>query len=71
MIKQLTFQLIEKVIRAFNDHQQIMVRKTDGKLLGPGHIMIMYGEVAFRMQIKDTNESHFVRIEDIDKIIVK
>lgn len=71
MIKQLAIQPIEKVIRAFNDHQQITVRKTNGQLLGPGHIMIMYGEVAFRMQLKDTNESHFVRIEEIDEIMVK
>jgi hypothetical protein len=63
-----TFPL-ETAIRAFHQHLRITLKLTNGKSIGPGHIIIMYGDVAFRMQEEKSNESHFVRIDDVEQIL--
>jgi hypothetical protein len=60
---------LETAIRAFNQHLPITVKFPDGKHVGPGHIIIMYGDVAFRMQEEKSQESHFIRIADVDEIV--
>lgn len=69
MIEEIVSDPLENVLHAFTDHLLISVRKHSGTLLGPGYIMIMYGEIAFRFQVNESNESHFVRMEEISDII--
>jgi hypothetical protein len=71
MIAHLVSDRMEKAVVAFNDHQVIRVVKKNGQLVGPGHIMIMYGEVAFRMQLISVNESCFIRMEEISEILTE
>lgn len=60
---------LETAIRAFNQHLPVTVKLTNGKHIGPGHIIIMYGDVAFRMQEEKSNDSHFVRIAEVEDIL--
>jgi hypothetical protein len=69
MIKEVESHSRDHVIQAFNDHLPIVVRKVNGQVFGPGYIVIMYGEIAFRMQLRDTNDSFFIRMEDIQEIV--
>ena len=62
---------LETAIRAFHQHLTITIKLTNGKVIGPGHIVIMYGDVAFRMQEEKSNESHFIRIDDVEEIVTK
>jgi hypothetical protein len=62
---------LEQALKAFTYHEAISVRKKDGQCIAPGYIMIMYGDVAFRMQSKSPGlDSYFVSICDIDEILV-
>jgi hypothetical protein len=62
---------LEQALKAFTYHKAISVRKKDGQFIGSGYIMIMYGDIAFRMQGKAPDlDSHFVSIADIDEILV-
>jgi hypothetical protein len=62
---------LEQALKAFTYHAAISVRKKDGQLIAPGYIMIMYGDLAFRMQAKSPGvDSHFVSIADIEEILV-
>jgi hypothetical protein len=74
MFKTSTFALakinVKQISEAFTSHLPITVRKTNGEIIGPGFIAIMYGSVAFRMYPKTTGDmSHFVRIEEVAEII--
>jgi hypothetical protein len=69
MVKQNEPCSLDLVTQAFNDHLLIVVRKVNGQVFGPGHIVIMYGEIAFRMKLCDTNDSFFIRIEEIEEIL--
>jgi hypothetical protein len=70
MIKEIVSDPLQNVLQAFTDHLLISVRKQSGTVLGPGYIMIMYGEIAFRFQVNESNESHFIRMEEIGDIII-
>jgi hypothetical protein len=63
-----TFPL-ETAIQAFHQQLPITVKLNSGKSIGPGHIVIMYGDVAFRMQEEKSNDSHFVRVNDVEMIV--
>jgi hypothetical protein len=60
---------LETAIRAFHQHIPITVKLASGKHIGPGHIVIMYGDVAFRMQEEKSPESHFIRIDEVEDIV--
>ena len=65
-------QVLESTTRAFTNHSLVKVKKSNGEVLGPGYIAIMYGDVAFRMYSKNVNEgSHFVRIEEIADLLLE
>ena len=62
---------LEQALKAFTYHEAVSVRKKDGQCIAPGYIMIMYGDVAFRMQSKSPSlDSYFVSISDIEEILV-
>lgn len=61
---------LEKANHAFTGHKLIRILKTNGQLLEPGFITIMYGDVAFRVQPSYVDhDSQFVRMDDIQDII--
>ena len=63
--------LLSLAHHAFEDRALIRVKKSNGIVLGPGYIAIMYGQVAFRLYPKDVTEgSHFVRLEDVVEVLV-
>jgi hypothetical protein len=68
MIKEVESHSLDRAIQAFNDHLPITVRKMNGEVFGPGYIMIMYGEIAFRIQLENVNDSFFIRTEEIAEI---
>ena len=60
----------EKAYQAFTDHKLVRILKTNEQLLEPGYIIIMYGDVAFRIQPKYLqHDSLFVRLSDIKDIL--
>jgi hypothetical protein len=66
-----TTPTLEQALKAFTYHEAVSIRKKDGQQMAPGYIMIMYGDVAFRMQSKAPGlDSYFVSICDIDEIVV-
>lgn len=63
---------LEQVLKAFTYHQPVSITKKDGVHLAEGYVLIMYGDVAFRMQdISPGNDSHFVSVSEIDEISVR
>ena len=72
MAKAATSELttLQATLNAFSGHALIRVKKTNGELLGPGYIAIMYGQVAFRIYPKDiARGSHFIRMEEVSEIL--
>ena len=64
-----TFPAI-KAIQAFTHRKLVRIKKVNGKLLEPGYIIIMYGDIAFRMQPKrSSHESQFIRMAEIKDIL--
>ena len=62
---------LEQALKAFTHHELVSIRKKDGQCISPGYILIMYGDVAFRMQSASPElDSHFVSISDIEEIQV-
>jgi hypothetical protein len=62
---------LEQALKAFTHHKLVSIRKKDGQRISPGYILIMYGDVAFRMQSASPElNSHFVSICDIEEIRV-
>jgi hypothetical protein len=60
---------LEKAQEAFTSRRAIRIRTLDGQLLETGYIMIMYGDVAFRIQPELAyHESQFVRLSEIADI---
>ena len=69
-MKELHLHPIEKANEAFAGHKLIQIRKTNGQLMEPGFITIMYGDVAFRVQPSFMkHDSVFIRLDDIQEII--
>jgi hypothetical protein len=62
--------VLEQVLKAFTYHQPITITKKDGKNLERGYIMIMYGNVGFRIQCAGDPASHFVSLAEIDSVSV-
>jgi hypothetical protein len=61
---------VKFIQEAFHKHSLIKIRKTNGQIIGPGHIAIMYGEVAFRLYSEPVSQgSHFLRIEEIAELL--
>lgn len=59
-----------KAIQAFTHRKLIRIKKINGKLLEPGYIIIMYGDIAFRMQPRHSgHESLFIRMAEIKDIL--
>lgn len=55
--------VLTQALKAFICNESISVRKKDGLTIPRGHIAIMYGEVAFRIQsIPPDLDSYFVSI---------
>lgn len=71
-MKNATTPALEQALKAFTYHQPVSLTKKDGEHIGEGYILIMYGDVAFRMQdVSPERDSHFVSICDIDEISVR
>ena len=69
-MKNLVTSALEQALKAFTDHELVSIRKKDGQYISPGYILIMYGDVAFRMQSKSPDRSsHFVSISEIEEIV--
>jgi len=63
---------LSKAIEAFTDHKLIRIQMINGKLLEPGYIIIMYGEIAFRIQPRhESHESQFIRMAEIKDILLE
>ncbi len=63
---------LEKIHKAFADHKTIKIRKNNGQVLEPGYVMIMYGDIAFRIQPKQVrHESHFIRMDEVRDVVVE
>jgi hypothetical protein len=63
--------LLEQALKAFTYHQPVSLTKKNGERIGEGYILIMYGDVAFRMQdASPGRNSHFVSLCDIAEISV-
>jgi hypothetical protein len=58
----------ETALRAFAEHFPITIKLTDGKAIGPGYIVMMYGDIAFRMQ-EENDSSHFVRVSEVNELV--
>ena len=64
--------ILEQALRAFTYHYAVKLIKTDGQQIAEGYILIMYGDVAFRIQdLSPGRESHFVSVCDIDQITIR
>lgn len=61
----------QTAMRAFSTNKPIIIKLKNGDTLGPGNIMIMYGQVAFRIKLKVSNDSHFVSVSDVDEINIQ
>jgi hypothetical protein len=62
----------DKAMRAFTNRKLVRIRKLNGKLLEPGYIIIMYGDIAFRMQPRRSgHESQFIRMAEIKDIVIE
>jgi hypothetical protein len=60
----------EKAYQAFADHKLVRILKHNDQLLEPGYIIIMYGDIAFRIQPKYLqHDSFFVRLAEIKDIL--
>jgi hypothetical protein len=71
MIKKTT-PILEQALKAFTYHHAVTLTKTDGQQIAEGYILIMYGDVAFRIQdIPPGRDSHFVSVSDIDQITIR
>jgi hypothetical protein len=71
-MNQVTTYPLNRAIEAFTDHKMVSIQMADGKLLEPGYIIIMYGEIAFRIQpLQQSHESQFVRMSEIKDIILE
>jgi hypothetical protein len=63
---------LELALKAFTFHQPVSLKKKNGEFISEGYILIMYGDVAFRMQdLSPNRDSHFVTISDIEEISVR
>lgn len=70
-MKKVQTYALEKALKAFTYHQAVRIKKKDGEPIETGYIMIMYGDLAFRMQPKkDRGESQLVSISEIEEILV-
>jgi hypothetical protein len=60
---------LAKAQEAFSKRQLIRVLKTNGQILEAGHIIIMYGDVAFRIQPElEDHDSQFIRVSEVSDI---
>lgn len=70
-MKRPTTPALEEALKAFTYHQRVSLTKKNGEHLGEGYILMMYGDVAFRMQdASPGHESHFVSVCDIAEISI-
>lgn len=71
-MKRNTTPPLEQVLKAFTYHQLVSITKRDGERLAEGYILIMYGDVAFRIQnVSEDGASHFVSVAEIEEISVR
>jgi len=58
------------VMDAFHKHTLVKIRTKQGKVIGPGYIAIMYGEVAFRLYSEPVNHgSYFLGVEEEAEVL--
>jgi hypothetical protein len=71
-MKNASRHALEQALKAFTYHQPVSLTKKNGEHISEGFILIMYGDVAFRMQdIASGRDSHFVSISEIEEISVR
>ena len=69
-INEISLHPKDKALQAFTEHKLVRILTTNNDLLEAGYIVIMYGEVAFRIQPKHVkHESQFIRLEEVKDVL--